>query len=76
MTIPVLPTRRYPEGMSQPTGDVRTSVAALLAEAGVTVTDEGMAKYRRRLAAARARLTPEVLDDMRAQVGLPRRHTA
>jgi hypothetical protein len=62
--------------MSQPTGDVHTSAAALLAEAGVEVTSEGRERYRRRLAAARARLTPETLDEMRAQVGLPPRNPA
>jgi hypothetical protein len=62
--------------MSQPTGDVRTSAAAVLAAAGVKVTEDGLARYRERLAKARARLTPEALDEMRAQVGLPPRNPA
>ena len=40
---------------------------------GIPVTAEGKARARAQLDAARARLTPERLNEIRAQVGMPPR---
>jgi hypothetical protein len=47
------------------------STEQALAEVGIAVTPEGKARARARLAAGRAKLTPEVRDRAREQVGLP-----
>lgn len=57
--------------MTQSTGQARLSAAEVLAAAGITVTDEGRAAYRERAAAARAEMTPDVVNEIRDQVGLP-----
>jgi hypothetical protein len=44
----------------------------MLATLGITVTEEGKARARARLAGAEARQTPELRAAMRAQVGLIR----
>ena len=46
---------------------------ALMKAAGMTSTPEGREKARRALTEGRARLTPELLDAVRAQIGLPPR---
>lgn len=46
---------------------------ALMKAAGMTSTPEGREKARRALAEGRARLTPELLNSVRAQIGLPPR---
>jgi hypothetical protein len=43
----------------------------LLAAVGITVTEEGKARARRRLAEAAARRTPEIREALRKQLGLP-----
>jgi len=43
----------------------------MLAEAGITVTDEGKARARAALADADARWTPERRAALRRQIGLP-----
>jgi hypothetical protein len=59
--------------MTTPEPDVREDMAAMLAAAGITVTEEGKARARAKLAAADAWWTPERWADLRAQVGLPPR---
>ncbi|MFI5930777.1 hypothetical protein [Actinoplanes sp. NPDC051494] len=49
------------------------TLADLVAGAGIVVTPEGLARAKVKIDAARARLTPEVYDRMRAQIGLPPR---
>jgi hypothetical protein len=49
---------------------------ALLAAAGITVTDEGRKRARRRLRDARQRWTPELDAAARRQLGLEQRTTA
>lgn len=71
MTVPASRTRRYPEGMSQSTPDVREDMTAMLAAAGIVVTAEGRKRARAKLNAARERLTPQRVDEVRAEVGLP-----
>jgi hypothetical protein len=58
--------------MTQPP-DVREDMAAMLAAAGITVTEEGKARARAKLAAARARCTPEMYAAQRERAGLPPR---
>ncbi|MGC4808639.1 hypothetical protein [Micromonospora sp. DT233] len=45
----------------------------VLAAAGIVVTPEGKARARARLRAADQRWTPELRDELRAQIGLPAR---
>jgi predicted ATPase len=59
--------------MTQPRPDSEADVSALLAAAGITVTDEGKARARRRLAEARQRWTLERWARLREQLGLPPR---
>ncbi|MDM4720371.1 hypothetical protein QTQ03_12590 [Micromonospora sp. WMMA1363] len=47
--------------------------AATLAAAGITVTEEGKARARAKLKAARERWTPELDAQVRKQLGLPAR---
>lgn len=49
---------------------------AMLAAAGITVTDEGRARARRRLRDARRRWTPELEAAVREQLGLAQRTAA
>jgi hypothetical protein len=58
-------------GMTQPDHDAREDTEAMLAAAGITVTEEGKARARARLAEGDARRTPERQAALRAQVGLP-----
>ncbi|BCB76023.1 hypothetical protein GCM10022251_56030 [Phytohabitans flavus] len=55
----------------QPGPDVREDIAAMLAAAGITVTEEGKARARAKLAAADAKRTPERLAALRERLGLP-----
>jgi hypothetical protein len=48
----------------------------LLAAAGITVTEEGKARARRRLDEHAAAMTPERWNALRAQVGLPPKTSA
>lgn len=62
--------------MTQPGSEARdetqVDTAALLASVGIEVTDEGRARWRQRLAEARA-TAPERHARLRAQLGLPDR---
>ena len=49
---------------------------AMLAAAGITVTDEGRERARRRLRDARRRWTPDLDAALRAQLGLEQRTAA
>jgi hypothetical protein len=53
--------------------DVDKPGTALMKAAGMKSTPEGREKARKALAEGRARLTPEVLAGIRAQLGLPPR---
>jgi hypothetical protein len=57
--------------MTHPEGEVHRDTAAMLAAAGITVTEEGKARARAKLAEADARRTPELRAAWRAQIGLP-----
>jgi hypothetical protein len=57
--------------MTDPERDVREDTAAMLAAVGITVTEEGKARARTRLAEGDARRTPELRAAWRAQIGLP-----
>jgi hypothetical protein len=57
--------------MTQPEHDAPEDAAAMLAAVGITVTEEGKARARARLAEADARRTPELREAWRAQMGLP-----
>lgn len=57
--------------MSQPTGDVRTDMRAMLTAAGIEVTDEGVERARVQMVKVKARRTPEKLNAMRAKLGMP-----
>ncbi|WP_319459550.1 hypothetical protein [Micromonospora sp. RTP1Z1] len=59
--------------MASQSPDTGTDTAAMLAAAGIEVTDEGKARARRRLDDARARWTPELDAAAREQLGLPAR---
>jgi hypothetical protein len=61
----------YSSPMTTPEPDPRTDVRAMLALAGINVTDEGMAQFRERRLAAMARHTPELQAAWREQAGLP-----
>jgi hypothetical protein len=56
--------------------DVREDMSAMLAAAGIAVTEEGKASARAKLAAARARCTPEMYAALRDQVGMVRDRAA
>ena len=66
MTVPAGPRGQYPEVMAHDVEPQETDTEFL----GIPVTAAGKAKARRQLAAARARLTPERLNEMRALVGV------
>jgi hypothetical protein len=57
--------------MAQPEHDASQDATAMLAAVGITVTEEGKARARAKLAEADARRTPELRAAWRAQVGLP-----
>jgi hypothetical protein len=57
--------------MTTPGPDLREDMTAMLAAAGITVTDEGKARARAQLRAGNAWWTPERLAAVRAQLGLP-----
>ena len=67
---------RYPRGMTHPDPHVPGDTVAQLAAVGIRVTDEGLERARRRLAAARERRTPERLAALRRQLGLDEATTA
>lgn len=56
--------------------DTGRTLSDLVAAAGITVTDEGRARARAKLDAAKARMTPEKWEELRQQFGRPPRHTA
>lgn len=64
---------RYPWCVTQPRPDSDADISALLAAAGITVTDEGRARARRRLAETRQRWTPDRWARLRQQLGVPPR---
>lgn len=55
----------------QPGPDVREDITAMLAAAGITVTKEGKARARAKLAVADAQRTPERRAALRKRLGLP-----
>jgi hypothetical protein len=57
--------------MSQPTPDLREDTSAMLAAAGIQVTEEGKARARAKLAAADAERTDERRAALRTRLGLP-----
>jgi predicted ATPase len=57
--------------MTQSGPDLREDMTAMLAAAGITVTDEGKARARARLAESKERWTPERRAELRAQLGMP-----
>ncbi|MEU6025349.1 hypothetical protein ACGFIK_24065 [Micromonospora sp. NPDC048871] len=62
--------------MAQQSPDTGTDTTAVLAAVGITVTDEGRKRARRRLQAARERWTPELDAAAREQLGLTDRTAA
>jgi hypothetical protein len=57
--------------MTQPSGpDLREDMTAMLAAAGITVTDEGKARARAKLAEAAARRDPDKRAALRARLAL------
>ena len=68
LTVWAQSDRPYPDVMEQDTN--QESMTELLAHAGIVVTDEGLARARRRLAEARARRDPAKLEALRRQFGL------
>lgn len=56
--------------MTSPDHDARRHTAELFDAVGITVTDEGKARARARLAAAAARWTPESWAALREQLGM------
>lgn len=78
MRVPVLRTRRYPEGMALQVGDLNEQgerVVELFA-GFIPVTAEGKARARVKLDEARARMTPEKWAELRAQFGVHPRDTS
>jgi hypothetical protein len=57
--------------MTQSGHDAPEDTTTMLAAVGITVTEEGKARARAKLAEADARRTPERQAALRAQVGLP-----
>jgi len=51
--------------------NLREDTTAMLAAVGITVTEEGKARARAKLAAAKAQRTPDQVAALRAQLGLP-----
>lgn len=67
MTYPLSPTHRYREAMADDE-DPAEEITYFL---GIPVTAAGKARARRQLDEARARMTPERVNEMRARIGLP-----
>jgi hypothetical protein len=57
--------------MTRPDQSRRSEAIATMAEHGITVTEEGMARARAKLDAAAAKWTPERRQALREQLGLP-----
>lgn len=57
--------------MTQADPDLREDTTAMLAAVGITVTDEGKARARARLAESDARRTPQRRAALRERLGLP-----
>jgi hypothetical protein len=55
----------------QPGPDLREDMTAMLAAAGITVTEEGKARARAKLAEASASCDPEQRAALRARLGRP-----
>jgi hypothetical protein len=62
---------RYPSPMTTPDPDPRGTGDEVLRAAGFPITEEGKARFRRRLEEARGRWTPERWAALREQLGLP-----
>jgi hypothetical protein len=62
--------------MTQPGPDLREDMTAMLAAAGITVTEQGKARARARLAEAAARRDPQRRAALRERLGLPPTPTA
>jgi hypothetical protein len=69
----IWPGQGYSVKMADQVPDTATDTTAMLAAAGIVVTDEGRARARRRLDDARARWTPVLEAEAREQLGLPAR---
>ncbi len=65
------PDRCYLGVVTKPDSQDGADGDAMLRAAGIAVTDDGKARWRRRLRAADARWTPERHAALRRQVGLP-----
>jgi hypothetical protein len=70
------PLNRYPCSMTQSGHNASEDTTTMFAAVGITVTEEGKARARAKLAEADARRTPERQAALRAQVGLPPASTA
>ena len=57
--------------VESPEPEMRTDMRALLRSVGINVTEEGIARARRRRLEVAARWTPERWARLRKQVGLP-----
>jgi hypothetical protein len=62
--------QRILDGMTQPGPDLREDTTAMLAAAGITVTEEGRARARKMLDDADRRRSPERRAALRARLGL------
>ena len=71
-----MPGTGYPLLMTQPDPHAHGDTVARLAAVGITVTAEGLARARRKLAESRARRTPERRAALRRQAGLDPSTTA
>ncbi len=67
MTVPVSPTRRYPEVMAE---EQREDEVVEYVAGFIPVTDAGKARARAKLDAAAARMTPEKWAALREQFGV------
>jgi hypothetical protein len=61
----------YPSPVTTPEPDAGKDGDAILRAAGINVTEEGKARFRRRLEEADAKWTPERRAELRRQLGLP-----
>jgi hypothetical protein len=57
--------------MTEPAPDLREDTVAMLAAVGITVTEEGKARARAKLAEARANWPPERFAALREELGIP-----
>jgi hypothetical protein len=60
----------FPSRMTMPEPNLRTDVRAMLRSVGINVTEEGIARARRRRIDAQAKWTPEARAALRKQLGL------